>query len=153
MRRKNKEILDRDMINAKIKEADICRLAFCDGLIPYIVPMNFGYKDNTLYFHSAKEGRKLDIIKKNNNICFEIECNVEVVKAEKPCEWTTKYYCIIGNGRAEFVEDYNEKVKALNIIMEKYSNQAEYEFTKELVNNLSIIKVEIIEVTGKKSGY
>ena len=58
-----------------------------------------------------------------------------------------------GNERAEFVEDYNEKVKALNIIMEKYSMQTKYEYAKELVNNLSISKVEIIEITGKKSGY
>jgi len=153
MRRKDKEIIDTDMINAKIKEADVCRLAFCDGLIPYIVPMNFGYKHNTLYFHSAKEGKKLEIIKKNNSVCFEIECNVEIVKAEKPCKWTTNYYCIIGNGKAEVVEDYNEKVKALNIIMEKYSNQVECKFAKESVNSLTIIKVKITDVTGKKSGY
>lgn len=153
MRRKDKEILDRDIIDAKIQEADICRLALCDGLIPYVIPMNFGYQDNTLYFHCAKEGRKLDIIKKNNNVCFEIECNVEIVKADNPCESTTKYYCIIGNGKAEVAEDYNEKVKALNIIMEKYSKQLKHDYKKELVNRVSIIKVGICEVSGKKSGY
>lgn len=153
MRRKDKEILDRNIIDAIIHEADICRLGLCDGLIPYIVPMNFGYQNNTLYFHCANKGRKLDIIKKNNNVCFEIECNVEIVKADNPCEWTTKYYCIIGNGKAEVTEDYNEKVRALNIIMNKYSKQSKHEYTRDSINRISIIKVEICEISGKKSGY
>lgn len=153
MRRQNQEIFDRNLIDAKIQEADICRLAFCDGNIPYIVPMNFGYQDNTLYFHCATQGRKLDILKQNNNVCFEIECDVEVVVGDTPCESTTKYYCIIGNGKAEVVADYNEKVRALNIIMGKYTKQIKHDFKTELVDRVSVIKVEVSEVSGKKSGH
>lgn len=153
MRRKDKEILDRDIIDAKIQEADICRLALCDGLIPYIVPMHFAYNDNTLFFHCAKEGRKLDLIKNNNNVCFEMECNVEIVETEKPCNWTTRYYCIIGNGIAELIEDYNDKLKALNLITKKYAKQLKHEYDEGLVNRLCVIKVEITEVSGKKSGF
>ena len=72
---------------------------------------------------------------------------------DESIELYTSPFFDAGNERAEFVEDYNEKVKALNIIMEKYSMQTKYEYAKELVNNLSISKVEIIEITGKKSGY
>ena len=72
MRRKDKEITDIKEIEEIIKKADCCRIALVDNDEPYIVPVNFGYERNTLYFHGALEGRKAEIIRKNNNICFEL---------------------------------------------------------------------------------
>ena len=79
MRRKDKEIIDvNEKINV-IKKCKVCRIGLSENNIPYIIPLNFGYKyENnllTLYFHSALEGKKLDIIKNNNNACFEIDCD------------------------------------------------------------------------------
>ena len=74
MRRKDKEIKDKEVIESIIKRATVCRIALSENNVPYIVPLSFGYKDNCLYFHSAPEGRKIDIIKQNNNVCFESGC-------------------------------------------------------------------------------
>ena len=83
--------------------------ALCDNNNPYIVPMNFGFKDNNLYLHSAHEGRKIDIIKRNNSICFEVDMETEILTSDIACNWEMKYYSIIGFGKAHFIEDEKEK--------------------------------------------
>ena len=82
MRRKEKEITDKTAIESIILRSSVCRLALSEDNHPYIVPLCFGYKDNTLYFHSALEGKKLDIMKNNNNVCFEFDIDYQIVEAE-----------------------------------------------------------------------
>jgi len=153
MRKKEKEIKDEDTIKSVIKRATVCRIGLSENNVPYIVPLNFGYKDNCLYFHSAREGKKIDMIRRNNDVCFEIDIDNEIVKGEDPCGWSTKYYSIIGFGKAYLLEGFEEKRKALDIIMEHYSNKSSFEYPEEAVNNAAFIKVEIESMTGKKSGY
>ncbi|MEA1964472.1 MAG: pyridoxamine 5'-phosphate oxidase family protein [Candidatus Aerophobetes bacterium] len=153
MRRKGKEIKDKNAIESIIKRATVCRIALSENNVPYIVPLSFGYKDNCLYFHSAKEGKKIDIIKKNNNLCFEFDIENELVKAEDACNWDMKYYSVIGCGKAFLVEDFEEKREALDIIMEHYSGKSSFEYPEKTVSNVAIIKVKIESMSGKKSGY
>jgi len=152
MRRKEKEILDREEIESIIKKADVCRLGLSDKNIPYIVPLNFGYKENCLYFHTAKAGKKIDMIKTNNRVCFEMDIDHEVVRAENPCDWNMKFQSVIGYGRAFLLEDIDEKRQALDVIIEHYSGQTG-EYAEKLVDRLAVIKVQIESMTGKKSGY
>jgi nitroimidazol reductase NimA-like FMN-containing flavoprotein (pyridoxamine 5'-phosphate oxidase superfamily) len=63
MRKKDKEIKDKELMESILKRAIICRMGLSENNVPYIVPLNFGYKNNFLYFHSAKEGRKIDMIR------------------------------------------------------------------------------------------
>jgi hypothetical protein len=106
-----------------------------------------------LYFHSSKEGRKIDILKRNNNICFELATNVEVVSSDVPCNWSTKYYSILGEGKAVFVNSIEEKKLALDLIMSKYSDLKRYKYSENILPYVTIIKVEIQKISGKKSGY
>ncbi|WXG42030.1 MAG: pyridoxamine 5'-phosphate oxidase family protein [Candidatus Freyarchaeum deiterrae] len=152
MRRKNQEITDKKVIESVIKKAEICRIAFSENDTPYIVPVVFGYKENCLYVHSAREGKKIDIIRKNNKVCFEFEVDVELVKSENVCKWGVKYYSVIGFGKASLVDGVKEKKRALDIIMEHYSDDS-YEYSEEFVNKLIIIKILIESLTGKKSRY
>jgi len=152
MRRKEKEILDREEIESIIKKADVCRLGLSDKNIPYIVPLNFGYKENCLYFHTAKAGKKIDMIKTNNRVCFEMDIDHEVVRAENPCDWNMKFQSVIGYGRAFLLEDIDEKRQALDVIIEDYSGQTG-EYAEKLVDRLAVIKVQIESMTGKKAGY
>jgi len=153
MRRKDKEIEDKELIESILKRAIVCRIALSENNIPYIVPLNFGYKNNFLYFHSAKEGRKIGMIRKNNNVCFEIDIDTKLLNAEKPCKWSMKYYSLIGFGKAFLVENSEEKREGLDIIAEHYSGKSSFEYPEELVNKVTIIKVQIERMTGKKSGY
>jgi len=150
MRRKEKEITEASAIEAIIKKSLVCRIALSEGNFPYIVPLSFGYRDKMLYFHGPLKGKKIDIIKKNQNICFEFDINTEIVKAEDACHWSMKYQSVIGFGKAVLLEDLDEKRKALDIIMSQYSDRT-FQFDDAILKKLGVIKVEIESMTGKQS--
>ena len=152
MRRKDQEITDIAAIEDIIHKGQVCRLALSDNGRPYIVPLCFGYKENNLYFHSAREGKKLDILRKNNNVCFEIDIDRELVKGKKACNCSMKYRSVIGFGKAELIEDIEPKRRALHIIMQNYF-EGFFKYSEESIRNTVIIKVEIESMTGKKLGY
>ena len=150
MRRKDKEIKDVAAIEDILSKAKLCRLALCENNHPYVVPLCFGYQDNALYFHCAVEGKKLDIIRNNHHVCFEIDIDCEFIKTDQACDWGIKYKSVIGFGRAMFVEDVHNKRKALDVIMQHYAEGA-FEYQAKAVENIVIIKVEIESMTGKQS--
>ena len=152
MRRNEREIKDIASMEEIIRKAQVCRLALSENDRPYIVPLCFGYKDKILYFHSARRGKKLRILKKNNNVCFEIDTDHELIKGKKACSCSMRYRSVIGFGKAELVEDIELKRKALNIIMQNYF-EGFFKYPDEAINNTAIIKVKIESMTGKKLGY
>lgn len=159
MRRKDKEITDKALIEKILKDAVICRIAMADGEQPYIVPMNFGYDGQYLYLHCAREGRKLELLRNNNRVCFEVEEDTAIIASGNACDWTMKYLCVIGTGRAVLVQDNDEKRQAFEIIMRKYSRIMEgesartsFEFPDKLLNAVEVLRIEIEELSGKKSG-
>ncbi|MCX7921914.1 MAG: pyridoxamine 5'-phosphate oxidase family protein [Clostridia bacterium] len=153
MRRKDRQIEDKNEIESILQKADVCRIAMCDGNIPYIVPMNYGYSDGCIYLHCAKEGRKLDVIAANNNVCFEVDIDHELVVPQDASHCTMKYRSVIGRGKAFIVESAQEKVKALNLLMEHYTGRSGYEFPEKMLDVTGVIKIQIEEMTGKKLGY
>ena len=153
MRKREKEIKEKHVIESIMKRASICRIGLSGNDVPYVVPLNFGYRDNCLYFHSAKEGKKIDMMRKNNAVCFEIDVDTELMQAEDPCKWSMKYSSVIGFGRAFLLEDPEEKRQALNIIMDHYSGESSREYPEKALARVAIIKVEIDSMTGKRSGW
>lgn len=153
MRRSDKEIKDSKTIQKILNEAEVCRIALSDDDKPYIVPMNFGYKDNTLFLHSASEGYKIDVLKRNNNVCFQMDIKTEIVKSESPCNWGMKYLSLIGSGNAHLIDNLSEKREALDVIMSKYSPDVSFSYSDEALKEVLVIKVNIDNITGKKSGY
>ena len=152
MRRSDKEITEKPAIEAIIRKSLVCRLALSDGTRPYIVPLCFGYQDNTLYFHGAPEGRKMDMIRENSSVCFEFDTSTEIVKGEEACSWGMRYQSVIGFGNALLVDDIEEKRKALGIIMGQYCGPSS-SFPEDVLAHTAVIKVEIESMTGKQSGY
>ncbi|MBW1973892.1 MAG: pyridoxamine 5'-phosphate oxidase family protein [Deltaproteobacteria bacterium] len=150
MRKKDKEIKDKKEIEEIIKKAIALRIAMSENNMPYIVPVCFGYKENYLFFHSAPEGKKIDIIKKNNNVAFEIDVDLKLVKDKIGCKWGMEYKSVIGIGKAFFIEDLKEKEEALKIIMKQYSDET-FDFNN--INNVVVVKIKIEAMTGKKSKY
>lgn len=153
MRRKENEITDKAAIEDIIRQSTTCRLAMCADNMPYIVPLSFGYKNKALYFHCAREGKKLDIIRQNNNVCFEMDTDQDVILGEKACGGSVKYKSVIGYGKATIIDDDNSKRHGLDILMKQYSGQESFEYDEKSVANCYIIKVEIESMTGKISGY
>ena len=152
MRRKEKEITNKKDIEQIITESKVCRLGMFDGKMPYIVPMNFGYRDNILYFHSALSGRKIDILKNNPDVCFEIDIPGKTINSKKACNWSMSFKSIIGEGRVLFINDETEKINAFNIIMSHYSDNDEWDFNKKMVEKTLVFKVDIDNVSAKRSG-
>jgi len=151
MRRKDKEITEPAAIRAVIEKATVCRLGMVDGNRPYIVPVCFGYHDNVLYFHSASKGRKIDLLRKNPNVCIEFDLLAEPIESENACDWSMRYQSVIGFGKAVFIEDLDEKRKALGIIMAQYTDR-EFQFPEKMLKATRVFRVEIEQVTGKQSG-
>ena len=150
MRRSDREITDKKAMEDIILRSKVCKLAMCEQNLPYIVPLCFGFKDNTLYFHSAPQGKKIEILKNNPNVCFEFEILTQVVKSAKACRWGMKYRSVIGIGKAVFIIDEDLKRQAFDIIMNQYADGS-FIYEDGSLKSAVIIKVEITSMTGKQS--
>lgn len=151
MRRTDKEITDRTIIEALIRQASVCHLGLSDDGQPYVIPMNYGYQDGQFFLHSAARGRKLDILRRNNRVCLEITVTSKLVPREEPCGWTTHYTSVIGFGRAYILETPEEKAEALHIFMQSYTGKTVHSFTPDSLQRLGMIRVEIDDLRGKQS--
>ena len=137
---------------AIIHGAKVCRLGISGEEYPYVVPLCFGYKDNTLYFHSADRGMKIDLLKKNPKVCFEMEAGYELKILPKICGWGMHYQSVIGFGEAEFVESPEEKRGCLDIIVRHYDPDVTPDYPDTALEHTTVIKVHIRSMSGKKSG-
>ena len=150
MRRKDREIVDSERIWEVLRNAKICRVAFCDEEWPYIVPMNFGILNGKLYFHCASAGTKLDLLKANPNVCFEVEANVEIVPGDQACDWSVHYQSVIGFGCASVVEGLDEKHSGLKALLAQYADN-DIEIPQHISPETVILRVDIHSLTGKES--
>jgi len=150
MRRKEKEITSQEEIETIIRRATVCRLAMIDGNEPYIVPLNFGYADNHLYFHSAPEGRKIDILRRNSRICFEFDIDHQLVTGAKACKWGFHFQSVIGTGEAFFIDNLEAKKNALDVIMRQYTDKT-LAYNEQVLKKTVVIGVAIETISGKRS--
>jgi len=154
MRRKDKEIVDEKAMVSIIGKAIICRVAMCWQDEPYVIPMNFGCWDNYIYLHSAREGRKLDILQNNDKVCIEFDVDVELVQSQEACKTSMKYKSVLAFGKAIILKDVAEKKKALDIIINHYyhhNSPSVFHYPENALEKVIIIKVKIENMTGKES--
>ena len=150
MRKKEKEVTDVSVMEAQLRKAEIMRLAFCDADEPYVVPVCFAYKDGTIFVHSAKEGRKLEIIKRSKRVCFEVD-DYKIVRKELPCKWTIDYTSVIGLGDATLVEEVGAKREALDAIMAHYGAAPPFEYSEGALSKMLIVRIGVRSMTCKRS--
>ena len=151
MRRKDKEIMNTDKISQIIQKCQVCRLGLAQNDMPYIVPVSFGYDGKTIYFHTALEGKKIDILTVNQNVCFEFEAGVQIVANEtKACNWSFSFQSVIGFGKVEELSSPEAKIKGLTHIMAHYSEK-EWGIDKLPLTSLRVWAIHIENITGKQS--
>ena len=150
MRRKEKQVTDSTAIESIIDRAKICHLAMVDCDAPYVVPLNLGYQDNSLYCHSAAEGRKISILEQNPRVCFCLYAGVALVPAEQACGWTTHFESVIGDGVAHILTDHESKIEAYNIIMAHYS-RGPFTFKQTALEKSIVIRVDVASLSAKRS--
>lgn len=152
MRRKDREITDFNEIINIIKKCDVCIIALNDKDFPYIVPLNFGLdiqgKEVYLYFHCAMEGKKLDLIAKDNRVTFEMDCDHNFILYEERMSCTMGYESVIGHGVIETVPDEN-KYESLKILMRQYHAE-DFKFNTDMMRVTTVLKMIVIDMVGKR---
>ncbi len=153
MRRANKEIRDKTVIEGLLRSCPVGRLGTIgkDGH-PMVKPLNFSYHSGKIYFHSALEGEKIEDIKRDPRVCFEIDQPIAYLKAKKqPCEADYLYRSVIVKGRAAPVLDQEERAAAFRSLLEKYQPEGvPGGYLKEKIAITAIVGIEVEEMTGKE---
>ena len=156
MRRRDRQINDREEIINILKKGFVCHLAMCANNEPYVVPMIYVYHDDCLYFHCAEVGLKLDIIRQNSRVCFQVETHSQdsVENAGTPCDWGFAYESAIGFGNAQLIEDDEEKKRVYDLLVAKIAPSGyihgEDPYVPKKIRGTYIIKVPSESVTGKR---
>jgi hypothetical protein len=155
MRRKDREVRDRENLAPIFDEADACRLAFAVGGTPYIVTMNFGYEWEgalpVLYFHCAREGRKLEMMRANPKVCFEVDSEHTLVTGPDPCDWGMKYASIVGYGTLSEVLDDSGRSSGLDSVMRHYGwGGGPGGYREGSLSAAAILRLDVEEVSGKR---
>jgi nitroimidazol reductase NimA-like FMN-containing flavoprotein (pyridoxamine 5'-phosphate oxidase superfamily) len=151
MRKANQEITDPKTLEIILKKATIVRLAMVDNGMPYLLPFNFGYSENCIYIHSAPAGKKLEVLRQNPQVCFEVEDETATVEGDVACRWSEMYRSVIGYGKVEIVTGFDEKQQALDIIMQQHGVPAKMEYDPKEVEFIVVLKLKIDAMTGKQS--
>lgn len=146
-----------DHKNAKqvIDKCDACYMGMIDeNNLPYVLPFNFGYENETIYLHSAPLGKKIDIMKNNPNVCVTFSTDHKLFHRHDSvaCSYGMRYRSVLAFGKIEFIEDFDEKVKIMNIIMRKYTGK-DFEYNAPAIKNVAIYKVNIDKIETKMSNY
>jgi uncharacterized protein len=153
MRVKKKEIHDIDHIREILNCCPVGRLATLgkDGY-PVIKPLNYVYFRDRIYFHSAGEGEKIDDIRRDERVCFEVDIPLRYVSGDaNPCSASYRYRSVIARGKACIVEDPDEVLESLSALMKKYQPEGGYgEFLPEKLALTAVVRIDLHVITGKE---
>ena len=154
MRRKDREVTQIEEQLAILDQCKVCRVALQDKQGLYLVPLNFGYlreKDTPIfYFHSANFGKKLDLIRQNPLVGFELDTKHQLSVGNTACNYSFYYQSIIGAGKISIVEEIQQKKKALQVIMQHYTKTSNWEFSDQSLTAITILKLTVTEMTCKE---
>lgn len=154
MRRSDREVINQEEIIEIIDRCVICRVAMVDDGKPYLVPLNFGYtledKKLTLVFHSAKSGRKIDVLRKNPAVCFEMDCDHALIDGERACDYSFAFSSVVGNGTVEFIEEDASKLEALKSLMKRQTGREDFVFSAKEVQGVCVFKIVSDDFSAKR---
>ena len=152
MTKRERQVTDPQQIREILDTAQVVHLGLCVDNEPYVVPMNYGYTMEagklTLYLHSAVRGKKLDMIRTNPKVFFEMDCDRKPFEGNLPCQYGLSYSSLMGQGTASIVEDVEEKKKAMSILM-KTQTDKDFSFEDRLVSIVTVIRIDAAEYTAK----
>ncbi len=152
------EIQSKDKITQFLNSQPVGRIASLDSNgYPQIIPMNFVYHNGAIYMHSHPFGEKLDNIRRNPNVGFEVDQHICFLPSyyfhpTDASQADTLYISVVMKGRAESIHDEEEKAIALNALMAKYQKEGKYEILDSnmpSVHEVAVIKVAPNDMRGK----
>ena len=154
MRKSQREVKDPEELRQILESCDVCHLGLSDDGQPYVIALNYGFEliegQLTLYFHCAPAGRKLDIIRRNDRACFQVDCSRQLRTGELACQYSMNYESMIGSGPVEIVDDPDEKAAGLRILMNHYSGRLAWEFDPQILERTLVLRLKVVEFCGKR---
>ena len=156
MTRREVEVTDKKEIERIFDACKYLHLGLVNDGKPYVVTLNYGYEFGmedgrlVLYLHSSKNSRLLELITKNPNCSFTMECNVIPVEGRVACQYGMAYESISGSGRISLVEDAEEKMYGLRSIMKAQTGRDDFEFDEKLASIVSVMRIDEVEFRAKK---
>jgi len=148
-------LTERSEMEDIIRKCQVCHIAMADpDGQPYVLPFNFGYEDGIIYFHSARNGKKIEILSKNPKVCVEFSTDylLRYQNEKVGCSYTMKYRSVLAYGEVEFIEDPGQKVHIMNMVMKNYAT-GEFSYSPPSMNEVSCWIVRIGKLEGKINGY
>ncbi len=152
MRRQDREITSPDAVRSIVQRARVFHLAMVDEGRPYVLPLSYGYDGTSIYLHCASEGRKLDILRRFPQVCFTISVDEELIRGDRPCDWSFRYRNVVGEGTVHFVEGEDEKRRGLDAVMRQYGGEGG-DYPSEVLARTTILRIDIASLSGKQAGY
>ena len=150
--KRERQVTDPQQILDILDKSRVLHLGLSVNDEPYVVPMNYGYSMEegtlTLYLHSAVQGKKLDMIRSNPKVFFEMDCDRMPFEGNLPCQYGIVYSSVMGRGTAHIVEDTEEKKKAMSLLMKTQTGK-DFEFNDRLVSIVAVIRIDVAEYTAK----
>lgn len=150
MRRSEKAVTSPAELEQILWQGKVCQLAIPDSPVPYLLPLNYGYRDEVLYFHSAAHGHKIDLLQDRPLVSFSVVIDLGVIESEQACNWGARFRSVIGRGRVEFIDDLEQKRTALNLLMTQYSDR-NFDLPAAAIAGTTIFKLTIEQMVGKQS--
>lgn len=149
-RMKSHQLTERQ-IESLLLEENVGRLATLNlNGFPYVTPVHFVYFKRKIYIHGLIKGQKINNIKNDRKVCFEVDKMEKFLLSELPCDVNTEYSSVIILGEAKILSNEDEKIEALKKIVKKYTpSLVGGEFPKKILKATSVIEVSVIECTGK----
>ncbi len=150
MRRREKAVVDIAGLEQILRQGKVCQLAIPDLPAPYIVSLNYGYRDEVLYFHAAAEGHKIDLLHCNPQVGFSVVIDLGIVEGDAGCSWGARFRSVVGHGQIEFIQDLESKRSALKQLMTQYA-AGDFDFPRQALEGTTVFRLVIAEMTGKQS--
>lgn len=152
MTRRERQVTDINEIVKILDNSKVVHVGMIDGDEPYVVPMNYGYTLEgdklTLWLHGARRGRKIDAMKANPKVFFEMEYGIEPFEGEVACKYGIAYSSLMGRGVAEIIEDVEVKKAALSFLMKTQTGK-DFEFEDKMAEVVGVIRIDVLEYTAK----
>lgn len=120
IRQISRTVTNQTRIDKFLSEAKTGHLGLADKEIPYVIPLNFIWWNDAIYYHGAAEGRKVEIIKENTNACFTVSENYGTLVDPVPAHTDTAYMSVLLFGTVEIVHNIEEATAALQQLLHKY---------------------------------
>jgi nitroimidazol reductase NimA-like FMN-containing flavoprotein (pyridoxamine 5'-phosphate oxidase superfamily) len=160
MRRGEKEIRDREILDELLGNAPVCRLGLAPcrnsagddrahAGYPYVVPVHFVHAEGRIYIHSARTGKKISMLGENPRVCVEIDEFLGLKTAARACDFGTRFHSLVAFGTARIVEEAQDKRRALKLLMDKYAGRS-FDFLDREIEKVAIVEIQLEAVTGKQ---